>query len=112
MLTISPEEAEELAFVPGALSEPRGAIYFCNNHCSEKAVRYWQFASMVVEEGGQVRTINFERRVQQGVPRLILWQGEDSWRGRHIVDEFGELWETSSLHAWYVGVLYRSEEDS
>ena len=28
MLTISPEEAEELAFVPSALSEPRGAIYF------------------------------------------------------------------------------------
>ena len=36
MLTISPEEAEELAFVPSALSEPRGAIYFCDNHCSEK----------------------------------------------------------------------------
>ena len=30
MLTISPEEAEELAFVPSALSEPRGAIYFCD----------------------------------------------------------------------------------
>ena len=36
MLTISPEEAEELASVPSALSEPRGAIYFCDNRCSEK----------------------------------------------------------------------------
>ena len=52
MLAIGREEAEELAFVPSALSEPRGASYRCNNCCSEKAVRYWQFASMVVEEGG------------------------------------------------------------
>ena len=40
MLTISLEEAEEFAFVPSALSEPRRAIYFCENRCSEKAVRY------------------------------------------------------------------------
>ena len=44
MLTISLEEAEELALVPSAPSEPRGATYFCDNHCSGKAVRYWQFA--------------------------------------------------------------------
>ena len=37
MLTISAEEAEELAFVPSALSEPRGAIYFCDNRCSDKS---------------------------------------------------------------------------
>ena len=30
MLTNSPEEADELAFVPSALSEPRGAINFCD----------------------------------------------------------------------------------
>ena len=29
MLAISQEEAEELAFVPSALSESRGPIYFC-----------------------------------------------------------------------------------
>ena len=69
MLAISLEEAEELAFVPSALSEPRGAIYFCEDHCSEKAVRYWQFASVVVEGGGEARTVNLcqqcfnERRV-------------------------------------------------
>ena len=33
MLAISREEAEELAFVPGALSEPRGSIYFCDDRC-------------------------------------------------------------------------------
>ena len=58
MLSISPEEAEELAFVPSAISEPRGATYFCDNRCSEKAIRYLQFASVVVEESGEVRTVN------------------------------------------------------
>ena len=57
MLAIRPEEEEELAFVPSALSEPRGAIYFWDNRCSEKAIRYSQFASVVVEEGGEARTV-------------------------------------------------------
>ena len=30
-LAISQEEAEELGFVPSALSEPRGAIYWCDS---------------------------------------------------------------------------------
>ena len=34
VLAISLEEAEELALVPSALSEPRRAIYFCDNRCS------------------------------------------------------------------------------
>ena len=37
MLTISPEEAEELVFVSSALNESRGVIYFCDNRCSEKS---------------------------------------------------------------------------
>ena len=41
-LAISQEEAEEMGFVPCALSEPRGPIHWCNSRCSEKAVRYWQ----------------------------------------------------------------------
>ena len=82
MLTMSPEEAEELAFVPSALREPPAAIYFCDGRCSGKSVRCWQFASVVVEEGGEARTVNLcqqcfhERRVQQGEPRLNSWQ----WR--------------------------------
>ena len=76
--SISPEEAEVLTFVPSAIGEPRGAIYFCDNRCSEKSVRYWQFASVVVEGGEEARTGNFsqqcfnERQVQQ--PRLNSWQ--------------------------------------
>ena len=51
-LAISQEEAEEMGVVPSALCEPRGSIYWCDNRCSEKAVRYWHTASMVVGEGG------------------------------------------------------------
>ena len=64
------------------LCEPRGAIYFSDNHCNEKAVRCWQFALVVVEGGGEARTVIFcqlcynERRVQQGEQKLNLWQ----WR--------------------------------
>ena len=58
MLATSGEEAEESAFVPSAISEPRGAIYFFDNRCSEQAIRYWQFASVVVEEGGEGHAIN------------------------------------------------------
>ena len=95
MLSISPEEAEELAFVPSAISEPRGAFYFCDNRCSEKAIRYWQFASVVVEEGGEARTVNLcqqcynERQAQQGEPRL------NSWQRRAVVEKEahrGRIW--------------------
>ena len=58
-------------------------FYFCDNRCSEKAVRCWQIASVVVEQGGEAHTIILcqqccnERLVQQGKPRLKLWQ----WKG-------------------------------
>ena len=55
-----------------ALSEPQGTTHWCDNRCTEKALRYMQIASMVTEEGGEARTINLckqcynERLVQQG----------------------------------------------
>ena len=55
--TIGQEVAEEIGFVPCALGEPRGPINWCDNRCSEKAVRYWQIASMVVEEDGEAHTM-------------------------------------------------------
>ena len=76
-LTLSQEEAEELGFVPSALREPRiGATI----DAVKKTVGYWQFASVVVEEGGEARTINLcqqcckEQMMQQGKPRLKSWQ--------------------------------------
>ena len=44
---ISQEDADEIGFVPSALSEPRGAFYWCDNRCSDEALRYLQIASVV-----------------------------------------------------------------
>ena len=80
-LAISQEEAEEVGFVPSALGEPRGALIGATIDAVKKAFRYWQTASMVVEQGGEAHTINLCRQClneqfgQQGRPRLKLWQG-------------------------------------
>ena len=43
-LSLSREEVEEVSFVPSALSIPRGPMFWCDNRCSIKALRFWQFA--------------------------------------------------------------------
>ena len=69
---LSREQADEIGFVQSASSEPRGTMYWCGNRCSDTALRYMQIASMVIEEGGEARTINLckrccnERLFQQG----------------------------------------------
>ena len=73
---LSQEEADEIGCVPSALSEPRGAIHWCDNRCSETSLRCTQIASMVTEEGGEARTTNScrprynERLFQQGKQSL------------------------------------------
>ena len=75
---------------------------------------------MVVDEGGEARTVNLcqqcfnERRVQQGEAELVE---KESSRG-----EEGTSWKNfenhgkRATHTWYVGVFYfqngRGEEDS
>ena len=73
---INQEEADEIGFVPSASSELRGAFYWCDNRCSDEALRFLQIASMVIEDGGEARTINLRKRccneklVQQGKQSL------------------------------------------
>ena len=57
-LDLSQEEAEEISFVPSALSFPRGPMFWCDNRCSDKALRFWQFASVVIDEVDKTPTIN------------------------------------------------------
>ena len=54
-LAISQEETVEIGFVPSASTEPRGSCCWCDNRCSDKALRYIQSASMVIEESGEAR---------------------------------------------------------
>ena len=66
--------------MPSPLSIPRGPMYWCDNRCSDKAVRYWPRASFVVEDDGEAHTINLcqdcynERLKRQGQPQLKLSQ--------------------------------------
>ena len=39
-LTLSHDEAEEISFVPSSLSIPRGPMFWCDNRCSNKALRF------------------------------------------------------------------------
>ena len=77
---ISYAEAEEMGFVPSALGEPRGAIYWCDHRRSEKAIRSWEMASMVIEERGGARRFNLCQQcshgklMQQSKQPLKLWQ--------------------------------------
>ena len=54
------EEMEELSAVPGAVSEPRGALLMCGNTCREKKknFKFFQIAD-VVTAGGAAHTVNW-----------------------------------------------------
>ena len=91
-LAIGQGEAEDIGFVPSARGEPRGPVYWCDNRCSEKAIRYWQIASIIDEEGGEAHTIILcqqgynEKLAQQGKQPLKLWQWREQWRRRRTVE--------------------------
>ena len=42
-LNLSREEAEELSFVPSAISIPRGQCFWYDIRCSDQSLRFWQF---------------------------------------------------------------------
>ena len=43
-LNLSRNEAEEISFVPSAISIPERPMFWRDNRCSEKALSFWQFA--------------------------------------------------------------------
>ena len=79
-LNLHREEALEMSFVPSAISIPRGFLSWCDNRCSEKAVRFWKFASVVVDHVKESYTVNLcqqydnERLTAQGLEPLKTWQ--------------------------------------
>ena len=52
------EEAEELSFVPSAISVPQKLMFRCDTRCSEKTLSFWQLASVVIQEGEESYTTN------------------------------------------------------
>ena len=57
-LNLSLEEAEEISSVPSAISVPPKPVFRCDNRCSDKALGFWQFASVVVDDGEEAPTIS------------------------------------------------------
>ena len=58
-MNLSREEAEEISFVPSAISIPQRFMFWCDNRCGDKALRFWLFASVVVEDvEGSYYTVN------------------------------------------------------
>ena len=49
-MELSQEEAEEISFVPGAISDPQKPLFRCDNRHSEKTLSFWQFASVVIKK--------------------------------------------------------------
>ena len=49
------EDMEELSF---AASEPRWAVYMCDNKCRDKDFKFFEIAAFVSEEGDAARTTN------------------------------------------------------
>ena len=92
---LSQEEAGEISFVPSALSIPRGPVFWCDNRCSDKTLRFGQFASVVIDEGETAHTINLR---QQCYNERLTAQGQvplKSWQWKTLVEQkahCGKLW--------------------
>ena len=99
------EEAEVISFVPGALSIPRGPMFWYDNPCSDKALRFWQLASVVVDDGRQGLHNQFvssvlERKIDgtgPGAVEVLAVEGSGGTEKR-IVADCGKCWERTSLY--------------
>ena len=94
-LDLTREEAEEASFVPSAISVPQRSMFGCDNRCSEKALSFWQCASVVTEEGEESYTTNL---CQQGYNKNLIAKGDaplTKWQWYAVVEKKahrGRLW--------------------
>ena len=56
----------KISFVQRAISIPQRPMCCCDNRCSDKAFRFLQFASVVVEDGEEAHTVNLCQRKFNG----------------------------------------------
>ena len=80
LFSVSREEVEEISFVPSALIISRGPMFWCDNRCSDKALRFWQFGLVFVDDVKESCTVNLcqqccnERLTGQGLAPSKSWQ--------------------------------------
>ena len=95
-LTLSREEAEEISFVPSALSIPRGPMFWCDNRCSGKVLRFGKFASIVVDDVKESYTVNLCQQYYNGRFRAQGQASLKSWQWKAVVEKKahrGRLWK-------------------
>ena len=93
-LNVSWDEAEEISFVSSAISIPQRPMFWRDNRCSDKALRCWQFASVVVEEGGgglhsQFVSAVLQRKLDGKGPGAVEFLAVEGSRGKE-----GASWQT------------------
>ena len=79
--------------MPSALSIPRGPLCWCDDRCSEKGLRFWQFASVVVDDGEEAHTINI---CQQCHNEGLTAQDQaplKSWQRKAVVQQKSASWQ-------------------
>ena len=111
-LNMSRDEAEARSFVSSAISTPERHTFWCGDRCSDKALRFWPFASVVVEDGKESYTANLcqqcydESLTAKGLALLKNWKWKvvvekKAW----IVAGYEECWKRP-VHTRYVRVLF------
>ena len=79
-LNLIRDEAEETSFLPSAFSITQRPKFWCDNRCSDNALKFWQFASVVVEDGKESYTANLcqqcynESMTAKGLASVKNWQ--------------------------------------
>ena len=94
-LDLSREEAEEISFVPSAISVPQRPLFRCDNRCSDKTLSFWQFASVVMKGCEESYTTNL---CQQCSNKMLVARGDkplEKWQWYEVVEKKthrGRLW--------------------
>ena len=105
-LNVSRDEAEEISFVPSGISIPRRSM-FCDTRCSDNSLSFWQFASVVVEEGEESHTAN---SCQQCYNKNLMAKGEaplTKWQWYAVVEKKahrGRLWRMLGKDQYLQGI--------
>ena len=73
------EDAGEISFVRSSISAPQKPLFRGDNQCSEKTIRFWQFASVVIREGEESYTTNlcqqcYKKSLEAKCKPLTKWQ--------------------------------------
>ena len=92
-------------------SIPQRSMFWCDTRCSDKAVSFWQLASVVVEDGEECNTANLCQQCNN--KKLVANGGAPSkkWQWYAVVEEKahpGRLWSMLGerpVHTRNVGVF-------